>query len=201
MLIRFPINRARHARTPASRAIPNKDGSACLSFVLRAPETTRNNSAGMRPRERQLLTVDEPNPVNAATAAVPPSSSMTAPTVPSMGAECSRSVNMSSLHRMAIVTSCELLPNWAMTRSLKDIANRLETTREALGLTAAELCRRTGIKPNQWSQFVNPSKKRRITLTAAYHLRDEFGLTLDWVYDGDASGLPDRLVQKIRKAA
>ena len=126
---------------------------------------------------------------------------MTAPTVPSMVGECSRFVNKSSLHEMAIVTSCELRPNWAMSRSLKDIASRLETTRQALGLTAAELCRRTGIKPNQWSQFVNPSKKRRITLAATYRLRDEFGLTLDWVYDGDASGLPDRLVQKIRKAA
>lgn len=74
-------------------------------------------------------------------------------------------------------------------------------TREALDITAAELCRRTGIRPNQWSQFVNPRSKRRITIDAAYKLRDEFGVTLDWVYDADPSGLPARLAQNIKKAA
>jgi transcriptional regulator with XRE-family HTH domain len=102
---------------------------------------------------------------------------------------------------MPIAARCELRPNVGMSRSLKDIANRLEATREALGVTAAELCRRTGIKPNAWSQFVNPSKKRRITLSAAYRLRDEFRISLDWIYDGDPSGLPDRIIQKLRKAA
>lgn len=102
---------------------------------------------------------------------------------------------------MAIVTDCELLPKWGMSRSLKDVADRLEMTREALDITAAELCRRTGIRPNQWSQFVNPRSKRRITIDAAYKLRDEFGVTLDWVYDADPSGLPARLAQNIKKAA
>jgi len=74
-------------------------------------------------------------------------------------------------------------------------------TREALGLTAAALCRQTGIKPNQWSQFVNPDHKRRITPEAVYKLRDQFGVTFDWVYDGDPSGLPARLAQKLKKAA
>lgn len=110
-------------------------------------------------------------------------------------------MNMSSLHTLEIVADCELRSPWLVSRALKDIANRLEMTREALDLTAAELCRRTGIKPNQWSQFINPAKKRRITLAAAYRLRDEFGLTLDWVYDGDPSGLPNRIIQKIKKAA
>lgn len=88
-----------------------------------------------------------------------------------------------------------------MSKSLKDIASRLEMTRDALEINAAELCRRTGIKPNQWSQFINPAKKRRITIDAALRLCEEFGLTLDWIYRGDPSGLPDRLVRKIRKAA
>lgn len=74
-------------------------------------------------------------------------------------------------------------------------------TARALGLSPAELCRRTGIKPNQWSQFTNPDKKRRITVDAAYKLVDEFGLTLDWIYDGDPAGLPNALAQKLRKAA
>lgn len=88
-----------------------------------------------------------------------------------------------------------------MARALKDVANRLEMTRQALGLTAAELCRQTGIKPNQWSQFVKPTKKRRITVDAAYKLRDAFGVSLDWIYDGDPAALPHALAQKLRKAA
>lgn len=89
-----------------------------------------------------------------------------------------------------------------MSRSLKDVANRLETTRKALGLSAAELCRESGISPNQWSQFTDPEKyKRRITLAAAYKLKDAFGITLEWVFDGDGARLPHELALKLRKAA
>jgi transcriptional regulator with XRE-family HTH domain len=87
-----------------------------------------------------------------------------------------------------------------VSRTLRDVAKRLEATQRALGVSAADLCRRTGIRPNAWSQFLNPKSKRRITLEAAYRLRDEYGLTLDWIYDGDPSGLSERLVQALRKA-
>lgn len=86
-----------------------------------------------------------------------------------------------------------------MSRSIKDIAIRLEMTREALGISAAELCRQTRIKPNQWSQFINPDKKRRLTLAAAYKLKDAYGLGLEWLLDGDITGIRDReLAAKIR---
>jgi hypothetical protein len=87
-----------------------------------------------------------------------------------MDSDYSRFVNKSRVHTLAIVTECEFGPNLAMARSQKDIANRLELTREALGVSAAELCRETGIKPNAWSQFTNPEIKRRITLASAYKL-------------------------------
>lgn len=88
-----------------------------------------------------------------------------------------------------------------MARSIDDIAKRLIATQKALGVTPAELCRRSGISPNQWSQFTNAEYKRRITVTAVYKLKDEFGITLEWVYDGDASRLPYEIAQKLRKAA
>lgn len=88
-----------------------------------------------------------------------------------------------------------------MARSLKDIAKRLEQTREALGVTAADLCRETGIKPNAWSQFTSPEKKRRITLVEAYKLKDRYGVTLEWIYDGDVTTLPDRLARRLRRPA
>lgn len=86
-----------------------------------------------------------------------------------------------------------------MSRAVKDVAERLELTRQALGLSAAELCRQTGIKPNQWSQFINPDAKRPITRAAVFKLKDTFKVTLEWVYDADPSQLPHDLVQKIRK--
>lgn len=101
---------------------------------------------------------------------------------------------------MAIVTECELRPNIGMARSLKDVADRLQTTVKALEVTPAEICRRTGIKPNALSQYLSGDSGRRITIAAAYAMRDEFRLTLDWIYDGDPSGLPDRLAAKLRKA-
>lgn len=99
---------------------------------------------------------------------------------------------------MSIVTNCELRPYGPMSRSNRDVAERLEITQQALGLSAADLCRRSGIKQNAWSQFLKPEKKRPITRAAALKLKDEFRITLDWIYDGDASNLPAALAQQIR---
>jgi transcriptional regulator with XRE-family HTH domain len=115
-----------------------------------------------------------------------------------MGSEYSHIVNKSSVHETAMEIGCESRPNRVMARSLAEIAKRLELTQEALDLPAAELCRQTDISPNAWSQFTNPESKRRITLNEAYKLRDAFGVTLDWIYDGDPSGLPQRLYKKLR---
>lgn len=109
-------------------------------------------------------------------------------------------MNTSSLHTLAIVTNCELAANTPV-RTARDIAIRLKLTQEALGLSSADLCRDTGIKPNAWSQFTNPEKKRRITMTAAWKLKDTYGITLEWIYDNDRSRLPADIVAKLRRAA
>lgn len=86
-----------------------------------------------------------------------------------------------------------------MSRSLKDIANRLEMTREALGLSAAQIARETSISANEWSQYINPYKyKRRITVDHVQELKDVFGFTLEWVYDGDLPSLREPLRRKVR---
>jgi hypothetical protein len=51
---------------------------------------------------------------------------------------------------------------------------------------------------NQWSQYVDPKGKRRITVDAVFRLKDEYGITLEWIYDGDRSRLPSDLLEKIR---
>jgi|1185.fasta_scaffold365834_1 transcriptional regulator with XRE-family HTH domain len=60
---------------------------------------------------------------------------------------------------------------------MASLAARLKLTREALGLSAAELCRSIDIKPNRWFQYENG--ERPITLEVANALCDQFGLSLD----------------------
>ena len=88
-----------------------------------------------------------------------------------------------------------------MATARKDVVKRLKTLPAALETTAADICRRTGIKPNAWSQYIAEDGKRKITLAAANRLCDEFKLSLDWIYRGDTSGLQGRLIEKLRKAA
>jgi hypothetical protein len=194
-------HRRSHVTAPALFSKPKSAGSADLPSCARRSANIFDLLDGMRPRARQLLTAGVLTPAKAAAAAVPPTALITSSTVrSSMTPNSSQSVNMSTVHEMAIVTNCELGPNRAVSRTLRDVAKRLEATQRALGVSAADLCRRTGIRPNAWSQFLNPKSKRRITLEAAYRLRDEYGLTLDWIYDGDPSGLSERLAQALRKA-
>lgn len=81
----------------------------------------------------------------------------------------------------------------------KNIAKRLLILRKSLDISAADLCRMTGLAPNRWSQY--ESGERRITLGAAMLLCDKYGVTLDWIYRGDESGLPVRLIERMPTAA
>lgn len=86
-------------------------------------------------------------------------------------------------------------------RTLPNVAKRLVATQKALGITPAELSRRAGIPPNQWTQFTDPKYKRRITMDAAYKLKDTFGITLEWIYDGDLSKLPHDIALELKAVA
>lgn len=72
---------------------------------------------------------------------------------------------------------------------------------DAVAESAADLCRETKIATNSWSQFKNPDKKRRITMGAAYKLKDRYGATLEWIYDGELHTLPPSLAKAINKVS
>jgi DNA-binding XRE family transcriptional regulator len=112
--------------------------------------------------------------------------------------EYSHGVNMSSVHTSAIESGCELFEIHAMD-TLRVIGNRLEMTREALGLSAAEICRQIDVKPNRWSQY--QSGERRITLEIADRLCSTYGLTLDWIYRGSRVGLNPAVSSRIKIVA
>mgnify|MGYP000947246403 CR=1 FL=1 len=77
-----------------------------------------------------------------------------------------------------------------------DVARRLTQTREALDLDQQQFGTRAGLSQPQYNQY--ETGKRLLTLAAAMKLCDEYGLTLDWLYRGDPSGLPYRLADVIR---
>lgn len=78
---------------------------------------------------------------------------------------------------------------------IQAIAHRLAATREAIGITPAELCRKTGIAPNTYSQW--ESAKGRPSLDQAMKLCDVFGVTLDWIFRGNRQGLPFQLASDL----
>lgn len=71
------------------------------------------------------------------------------------------------------------------------IGQRLVKLRTVMGLKQAQMSEQLCITQSAWSQY--ESGKRTITLEVAGVLAARFGLTLDWIYRGDPSGLPMRL--------
>lgn len=80
-------------------------------------------------------------------------------------------------------------------RQIKQIAARLKAGQEALELSGAEICSLTGIKANTYSQWIHANGRPQ--LDAAVRLCEALGYTLDWIYLGDASGLPYSLASKL----
>lgn len=103
--------------------------------------------------------------------------------------------------------SLSLHSKWAVTPREGDtrdayaeqIARRLITTRRALNLTQADLCRSSGIQPNTYNQY--EKAKNIISLTQALRLCKTLGLTLDWIYMGDPIALPARVIQALAAQA
>ena len=79
---------------------------------------------------------------------------------------------------------------------MTDVGRRLRRTRLALDLDQQEFGTRAGLSQPQYNQF--EKGKRLLTLASALKLCAEYGVTLDWLYRGEPSGLPYRLASAIR---
>jgi transcriptional regulator with XRE-family HTH domain len=82
-------------------------------------------------------------------------------------------------------------------RSLNAIAARLRATREAFDLGQNEFARRAGIASNTYNQYEQAKNLPRLDF--ANQICDTYGVTLDWIYRGDPSGLPVRIANLISK--
>lgn len=82
-------------------------------------------------------------------------------------------------------------------RSLPAIASRLRRTREALGFKKQkDFAQRAGIMPPTYNQWENA--KVYPDLQFAIRLRDEYNISLDWIYLGDPAGLPYHIASLLR---
>lgn len=79
------------------------------------------------------------------------------------------------------------------------IARRLLAARRAMGIDQAELCRRSGVKPNTYNQW--EQAKGAPSRLEARKLKKALGWTLDYIYEDDPSGLPNSIAINLRGAA
>lgn len=185
--------------------MPKTAGSASLPRRAKASVNTKKCSAGIIPLVFQLYGAGDVTPASSAAALMPPTAVSTSSTevtrsvASSIPPYSSQDVNLSSFHASAVENSRFVGFKLSMPETLKSIGRRLAETRQALDLTAAEVCRLISCKPNRWSQYENG--ERKITLEIANKLCDQFGLTLDWIYRANPANLPHNLALKLRKVA
>ncbi len=71
--------------------------------------------------------------------------------------------------------------------SLREIGQRPTLTRQVIGLAQNEFCQRARIAPTTYNQF--DKGRQRPAVENAIALCETYGITLDWIYRGDLSGL------------
>lgn len=200
IVIKYPQNQA-HARASEGCLKPKRAGSTLLGNT--ASEKIRKYSGGTRPRAFQLegALVDS-KPAMEQTRAGPPSSAKRS----SMDdmifithRDNSRSVSASSPHGFGLAKTCGPGPSLAAMYSKSETAKRLVQTQEALELTNAAISEKLGVASNAWSQY--RTGDRTIPHSVLVGLKEQFGVSSDWILAGDPSGLPQRLYAKIRIAA
>lgn len=80
-------------------------------------------------------------------------------------------------------------------RSNADIAMRLDALIKALELNQTGFSRLVGISQPALNNYLKGL--RRPDLDVAISVQSKTGVTLDWLYLGDRSGLPARLLEKL----
>jgi transcriptional regulator with XRE-family HTH domain len=71
------------------------------------------------------------------------------------------------------------------------IGQRLRALRNSLDMDQSSIAAMVGVTQAAWSQYERG--RRQIDIEVAGNVATRFGVTLDWIYRGDPSGLPMRL--------
>ena len=80
-----------------------------------------------------------------------------------------------------------------------EAGRRLRAARKALGLTQREIAEVGGVTPHGVSQWESGAK--RINPFAMVRIKARWGISLDFVFAGDISGLPHGLASAVSKDA
>lgn len=80
-------------------------------------------------------------------------------------------------------------------RSNPDIARRLAALIKATDTNQSSFAALIGVTPSAMSNYLKGI--RRPEIDAAIQIQIKTGASLDWLYLGDRSGLPSRLLQKL----
>lgn len=84
-------------------------------------------------------------------------------------------------------------------KEVLEIAARLKAAREAINPNQSEFAMRAGMTQNRYNQY--ETGERPLTLDAALKLRDTYGLTLDYLFRGDAALVPHGLIERLRSGS
>ncbi len=76
------------------------------------------------------------------------------------------------------------------------VAKRLQLFRKSLGMRQVDLARELGWSQQKWGEWENA--KRLPNLRDMIELAERYGVTLDYIYRGDMSRLPDWMAREIR---
>lgn len=151
------------------------------------PTISAHISSGILPRERQLLTRDGSTASCDDTTKVPPIASINASAVmmesdiaaANVFTEC----EFVKLHDTVMASALWAMHSSGMAERFEAIGNRLILLREALKLSQVEFCRRAGIRNNNYNPFEKGKKK--ITHAAVDKLKHTYGVSRDWIFDGE----------------
>lgn len=80
-------------------------------------------------------------------------------------------------------------------RSSRDIGRRIEALMTALDMNQTRFAQLVGLSQPALSNYM--AGTRRPDLDAAIGIQLKTGATLDWLYLGDRSGLPARLLERL----
>lgn len=194
IVIRMPL---RHGRTPTgSRA---EISAKAFKVISRKPRSSAkrasvNQCAEGIPLARQTLTVDGDSVKANATAFVPPRASITeSGVIMERTIVCDLQTSQEFAHRKTTFsTRCDAMYPMADPREV--VFGRLDALR--IKLAAREPKERfdveyrfaeaIGLHKTSWAQI--KKFKRDLPITAAYRIKERWGLSLDWIYYGEQPG-------------
>jgi transcriptional regulator with XRE-family HTH domain len=82
-------------------------------------------------------------------------------------------------------------------RPFREIGNRLKAFRLTTGLSQKEFAEAAGIRDTTYNQYERGLSQPKVENARA--LRETYGLSLDWIYEGDTKAMPHHVILKLNQ--